>query len=88
MNEWHVRFTDEATRSLERLPASVRRRAFEAIERFEPGVDERNARRLRGYSASWRLRVGDYRLIFEILHGERAVVVHRVQHRRDVYRDR
>jgi mRNA interferase RelE/StbE len=34
----------------------------------------------------WSARRGDYRIIYEIDDDERTVLVHRVQHRRDVYR--
>lgn len=34
----------------------------------------------------FRLRVGDYRVIYEILHDERVIVVHLIGHRREVYR--
>lgn len=36
----------------------------------------------------YRLRSGDYRVIYQVLTAERAIVVHAVGHRRDVYRRR
>lgn len=36
----------------------------------------------------WSSRRGDYRVVFEILDDEHVVLIHRVQHRRDVYRPR
>jgi mRNA interferase RelE/StbE len=40
----------------------------------------------RSYVDSWRVRVGDYRIIYEVDEAARKVVVTRVAHRREVYR--
>jgi len=51
------------------------------------GADPRpsQSRKLVGRD-SWRLRVGDYRIIYEIEDAQQSVVVLHVGHRRDVYR--
>lgn len=36
----------------------------------------------------YKLRVGDYRVIYEILHEEQMIVIHEVGHRREIYRKR
>jgi mRNA interferase RelE/StbE len=36
----------------------------------------------------YKLRVGDYRIIYQILHDEHSIVIHAIGHRRDVYRQR
>ena len=38
------------------------------------------------FKGLWRLRVGRYRIIYEILDGELVVLILRIGHRRDVYR--
>ena len=40
-----------------------------------------------GADNAWRLRVGDYRVIYEIHDDELLVLVVKAAHRRDVYRD-
>jgi mRNA interferase RelE/StbE len=46
-----------------------------------PGV-----RKLTGPLEGWRIRVGDYRILYQIDDSEQAVTIVRVRHRRDVYR--
>jgi mRNA interferase RelE/StbE len=46
-----------------------------------PGV-----RRLTGPLEGWRIRVGDYRILYQIDDSEQTVTIVRVRHRRDVYR--
>jgi mRNA interferase RelE/StbE len=36
----------------------------------------------------YKLRVGDYRVLYEILHDEQTIVIHAIGHRRDIYRKR
>jgi mRNA interferase RelE/StbE len=43
-------------------------------------------RKLEGLRNSWRIRVGDYRIIYEIADEVRIVRVYRVRHRREAYR--
>jgi mRNA interferase RelE/StbE len=45
----------------------------------------RGVKKLKGLSG-YRLRVGDYRILYDVIPRERRVVVYAVGHRRDVYR--
>jgi mRNA interferase RelE/StbE len=36
----------------------------------------------------FKLRVGDYRVVYELIHEEQVVMVHAIGHRREVYRRR
>jgi mRNA interferase RelE/StbE len=44
------------------------------------------SRKLTGSVNDWRIRVGDYRIVYEIADAIRIVRINRVRHRRDVYR--
>jgi mRNA interferase RelE/StbE len=44
------------------------------------------AKPLRGQTSAWRLRVGDYRAIYEIDDVDRTVIVTQIGNRKDVYR--
>jgi mRNA interferase RelE/StbE len=86
---YEAEITPEGLHHLNRLPDKVRAAALEAI--FGPIASEprRVGKPLLGdlvgmYSA----RRGDYRVIYEIDERAHAVVIHRVQHRRDSYRPR
>jgi len=86
---YEVEITPEGLRHLNRLPEKVREAALATV--FGPIAEnpQRLGKRLLGdlehlHSA----RRGDYRIIYEILEDEKTVLIHRVQHRRDVYRPR
>ena len=83
-----------------RYSVIVQRRAQKRIARFSTGIQDRiernlqalsdeprppGARKLRG-KEGWRIRMGDYRAIYEIDDGAREVLVVDIGHRRDIYR--
>ena len=72
-------------KSLVRLPKNVYRRVFNTIEGLREEPRPPGCRKLSDREG-WRLRVGDYRIIYEIDDEERVVTVLQVGHRRDVYR--
>jgi mRNA-degrading endonuclease RelE of RelBE toxin-antitoxin system len=84
-----IEITPEGLRHLRRLPDKVRNAALETI--FGPIADDpyRLGKPLLGELEGLRsARRGDYRIIYEVFEDERVVLIHRVQHRRDVYRPR
>lgn len=87
MNE--VEITPEGLRHLNRLPEKVREAALAAI--FGPIADnpQRPGKPLLGeLEGLHSARRGDYRIIYETLEDQQIVLIHRVQHRGDVYRPR
>jgi mRNA interferase RelE/StbE len=86
---YEVRITPEGLRHLGRLPEKVRGAAVEAIFNIVAVNPQRAGKPLLGELEGLRsARRGDYRVIYEIDEAVNVVVVHRVQHRRDVYRQR
>lgn len=74
-----------AERDLRRLPRPI----FQRINRrlLALGEDPRppGVRKLKGALEGWRLRVGDYRVVYLIDDTAQSVTIVRVRHRRDVY---
>ena len=86
---YEVAITPEGLRHLRRLPDKIRIAAIEAILGPIAENPQRSGKALVGELAGlFSARRGDYRIIYEILEVARTVLVHRVQHRRAVYRTR
>lgn len=84
-----VEITPEGLRHLNRLPNKVRDAALESMLGPIAENRQRLGKPLVGELEGLRsARRGDYRIIYEILEEDAVVLVHRVQHRRDVYRQR
>ena len=80
-----IRIKASAAKDLERVSKSDRLRIVDAIDRLagHPLVGSALKGDLRGLR---RLRVGDYRVIYEVRNNDLVVLVVRIAHRRDVYR--
>lgn len=86
---YDVEITPEGLRHLNRLPDKIRGAALAAI--LGPIADnpERLGKPLLGeLEGLHSARRGEYRIIYEIIEDHQIVLIHRVQHRRDVYRPR
>lgn len=74
-------------KDLRKLPASVVRHIFEGIDHLTDFPCIPPDRKLAGTERTWRRRVGDYRIIYELDAPSSTIIIHYVRHRRDVYRN-
>ena len=72
-------------KELDRLPDDVVRRILARLAELETNPRPPDVKKLKGRSA-WRIRVGDYRVIYEIHDRELQIMVVTVGHRREIYR--
>jgi len=76
-----------ASRELERLDAAVARRIVDRIRWLAGNIENIKPEPLKGDLAGFfKLREGDYRVIYEILRKEQLVVIHSVGHRSTIYK--
>ena len=75
-----------AEKDLSRLSSEMHDRVIAAIQALANNPRPPGCRKLAGSKNDWRIRVGDYRVIYEIADTIRIVRVNRVRHRREVYR--
>lgn len=86
---YELEITPEGLRHLNKLPDKVRAAALELMLGGLAREPRRIGKPLVGELAGlWSARRGDYRVIYEIDEQAGVVLVHRVQHRRNVYRPR
>jgi len=75
-----------AEKELTRLSAENHDRVIDAIQTLGNDPRPPGCRKLSGSKNDWRIRVGDYRVIYEIADEIRVVRINRVRHRREAYR--
>ena len=86
---YRIRIIPAATRDLERLDKPVARRIAERINWLAAHLDDIRPEPLTGNLAGfYKFRVGDYRVVYEILSTESVILIHQIEHRRDIYRRR
>jgi mRNA interferase RelE/StbE len=74
-----------ARKELNNLSDSVVARLARKIEDLAANPRPSGCRKLRGYKDFWRIRVGDYRVVYIIDDDRKMVSVTRIAHRKDVY---
>jgi mRNA interferase RelE/StbE len=74
-----------AVKDIADLPGEYARLVSQHIDRLQQNPRPPDARKLRGRE-DYRLRVGVYRILYDIDDAQRIVTVYRVKHRRDAYR--
>jgi mRNA interferase RelE/StbE len=75
-----------AERDLSRLSVEVHERVITALQGLADHPRPPGCRKLIGSKNDWRIRVGDYRILYEIADSDREMRVNRIRHRREVYR--
>jgi mRNA interferase RelE/StbE len=81
-----VQIERTAERDLRRLDEQTHDRIVKQIVALGKEPRPTGSKKLSGSKNDWRIRVGDYRVLYEIADAIRVVRVYRVRHRRDVYK--
>ena len=80
-------FARSARKELESLPVDVADRILLRIEKLTRHPRPRGAIKLQGKLKLWRIRVGEYRVIYSVDDTSHNVDIAQIRHRRDVYRE-
>jgi mRNA interferase RelE/StbE len=83
---YSIQFKPAAVRQLEELPRAIQNRIALKIEALRNDPFPTGCKKLAGLTDAWRVRVGDYRVIYQVQRGILVVLVLIVGHRREVYR--
>lgn len=85
---YRVEFAKSAKREFDRLPADMQGKVAEALAFLSgnPFSDLLRIKKLKGAPSLYRIRIGDWRIVYEVRRGLLVVVVIKIGHRREVYR--
>lgn len=82
---YRVEVAPAALRQIRKIDPAARRRIQAAIELLADQPRPGGAKKLVGGEGEWRVRTGDYRIVYEIHDSVLLVLVVAVGHRRDIY---
>ena len=85
VGKYSVELKVSARKELERLPAKLIERIFPKLEGLASDPRPAGCKKLKGGQREWRIRVGDYRVVYTIDDEKLLVSVMRVRHRSEVY---
>ncbi|MBI2428357.1 MAG: type II toxin-antitoxin system RelE/ParE family toxin [Ignavibacteriales bacterium] len=85
MARFKIIFARSASKELEALPRSVVEKIIVEIENLADNPFPKGSKRLKGEKNRWRIRVGDYRIIYSILTKDLIIDIIRIRHRKEAY---
>lgn len=83
---YQIEWKNSALRELKRIDRDVISRIIAAVDSLSVEPLPSGVRKLQGSLRTYRIRVGEYRIIYELRQSHLVVEVVRVRHRKDVYR--
>jgi len=83
--DYSVNVKKSVEKDLRKLPKSVISRVVEAIENLKENPYPKQSKKLRATERTYRLRVGDYRVIYQVDEERKQVIIYHVRHRENVY---
>lgn len=86
MATYRIEWKDSALRELKKLDRPVIPRIINAVESLATDPFPTGVRKLQGSEHTYRIRVGDYRVLYEVYQQTIRIQIIRVRHRKDVYR--
>lgn len=83
---YQISFVPSAAKTIRKLDKAAARRILEVIEELADDPRPRGAIQLKGGNGEYRVRVTDYRIIYDIEDNHLVILVLKIGHRREVYR--
>jgi mRNA interferase RelE/StbE len=84
-DDYRVQLIGSARREMARFRQPLTGRILAALRALSSSPRPRGCRKLSGYESRFRVRAGDYRIIYEINDDDRLVLVYGVRHRSKAY---
>lgn len=83
--EYTVKFTKQALTSLEKMPQKYRDRLIDAARQLSFNQHPQGSAKLEGILDCYRIRIGDYRLVYNIRNDILVVLIVAIGQRKDIY---
>ena len=84
---FRIEWKKSTRKDLRRLPPGVVDRIITAVEALAQNPFPHGVEKLSGSEHAYRIRLGDYRVVYEVFSESRIVEIQRVRHRKDAYRE-
>jgi len=84
---WTVNYIPTAYRALKKLPKEEARRIISKIEALTKNPYPHSSKKLGGKYELWRLRAGNYRIVYRPDEESKEILIVKIAHRKDVYKN-
>jgi mRNA interferase RelE/StbE len=83
---FRIEWKKSTRKDLRKLPFSAADKIVETVEHLSQNPFPHGVEKLSGSEHAYRIRLGDYRIVYEVVTESKLVEIQRVRHRKDVYR--
>jgi mRNA interferase RelE/StbE len=83
---FRIKWKKSTRKDLRKLPPGAVGRVLDAVEALAQNPFPHGVEKLSGSEHAYRIRLGDYRVVYEVVTEAKLVEIQRVRHRKDVYR--
>jgi mRNA interferase RelE/StbE len=83
---YEIIFESNAEKDLLEMPTEILKNLDSKIQQLKKNPRPQGVKKLIGKIEGWRIRIGHYRILYQIDDKEKVVKVYRIKHRRNVYR--
>jgi mRNA interferase RelE/StbE len=87
MASYNVRWKVSAKKELKKLPKETILKILATVGALPDNPFPKKCRKLKGSERSYRIRSGKYRIVYSILSDELTIEIHRIRHRKDIYKN-
>ncbi|MEM8642922.1 MAG: type II toxin-antitoxin system RelE/ParE family toxin [Cyanobacteria bacterium P01_G01_bin.54] len=85
MNPYRIKFIKSAKKELVKLPKDIQKRIAAKLNSLSQNPYSSDTKKLKNGGDRFRVRVGDYRIIYKIENDQLVILIVKVGHRRDIY---
>ena len=85
MESYRIEWKRSATKELKKIPPKMVERILRTVEQLARNPYPHQVRKLIGSEHTYRVREGDYRIIYDVLTDRLTIEIVKVGHRKDVY---
>lgn len=87
MDSFEIEFKGSAEKDLRRIESSSIPEILKRIETLTENPFPRQSQKLKGTQATYRLRAGEYRVIYQVDVEPKTITIYHIRHRKDVYKE-
>ena len=83
---YSLEFKNSLTKDFRKIPKVQQQKIWDNILLLKVEPRPKNCRKMTGTESDYRIRIGDYRVVYRILDDNKIVIVFAAEHRKDIYR--
>jgi len=87
MISYNIRWKSSARKEIKKLPKDIILKIVDTVEKLAENPFSTDSRKIVGAQRTYRIRVGNYRIVYSVESDNLVILIIRIRHRKDVYKN-